>query len=386
MALPVPVDQNRGILSSLVLNIYVAYLQRFRLNAPVVKTNVVSEWIDCVMECATEICCRSINFKKKWTSKNDSNCEMLHNVVYNTSERLLEKNSSYDYVYLVNPQKEFNATCFVNTFDEIIAGYVCADIYHKGIKDSGIYEIDPDGKGSFKVFCDMTTSGGGWTVFQRRLDGSVDFYRGWQDYKQGFGNLSGEYWLGLDKIHMMTNILENELRIDMEDTSGNTTYAHYDSFNVSSENEKYKLNVGGYHGKAGDNLSYNDGMAFSTKDSDNDINLERNCAVDCKGAWWYRGCYHANLNGFNYYGAHTLFGDGINWGNAQYSLTSTSMKMRPHKSRWSLKAKTKPNIEVSWKRKPIAQIPRDDSHLKRQQVQSCSSSLVAEMNRLVSNS
>ena len=114
---------------------------------------------------------------------------------------------------------------------------------------SGIYEINPDGKESFKVFRDMTTSGGGWTVFQRRFDWSVDFYRGWQDYKQGFGDLSGEYWLGLDKIHRMTNISQNELRIDMEDTSGNTTYAYYDFFAVSGENEKYRLNLGAYNGR-----------------------------------------------------------------------------------------------------------------------------------------
>ena len=81
----------------------------------------------------------------------------------------------------------------------------------------------------------MTTSGGGWTVFQRRLDGSVDFYRGWQHYKQGFGSLSGEYWLGLDIIHRMTNTSQNKLRIDMEDTSGNSRYAHYDLFTISNE-------------------------------------------------------------------------------------------------------------------------------------------------------
>ena len=128
-------------------------------------------------------------------------------------------------------------------------GLGCADIYSKGINMSGIYEINPDGKGTFKVFCDMTTSGGGWTVFQRRFDGSVDFYRGWQDYKQGFGNLSGEYWLGLDKIHRMTNISQNELRIDMEDISGNSAYAHYDLFTVGSENEKYRLDIGAYNGR-----------------------------------------------------------------------------------------------------------------------------------------
>ncbi|XP_028411165.1 ryncolin-1-like [Dendronephthya gigantea] len=181
------------------------------------------------------------------------------------------------------------------------------------------------------VFCDMTTSGRGWTVFQRRLDGSVDFYRGWEDYKHGFGNLSGEYWLGLDKIHMMTNISQNELRIDMENTSGNTRYAHYDSFKVSSENVKYKLNVGGYHGTAGDSLKRHNGMDFTTKDADNDI-WGRNCAARFKGAWWYSDCHHSNLNGLYHYGNHTSRADGVNWFHWKghyYSLKSTSMKIRP---------------------------------------------------------
>jgi hypothetical protein len=95
----------------------------------------------------------------------------------------------------------------------------------------------------------MTTSGGGWTVFQRRLDGSVDFYRGWQDYKQGFGDINGEYWLGLDKIHRLTIASQNKLRIDMEDWSGNKKYAEYDSFAVTNETQKYQLSLGTYSGK-----------------------------------------------------------------------------------------------------------------------------------------
>ena len=131
----------------------------------------------------------------------------------------------------------------------LLIGKNCADLFQKGIKKNGVYQIDPDGFGSFSVFCDMTTSGGGWTVFQRRLDGSVDFYRGWQDYKHGFGSLNGEFWLGLDKIYRLTTTSKYGLRIDMEDTSEIKRYAEYDVFAVTSEQQKYKLTVGAYDGK-----------------------------------------------------------------------------------------------------------------------------------------
>ena len=119
-----------------------------------------------------------------------------------------------------------------------------------GDKVNSIYSlavIDPDGSGAFDVFCDQKTAGGGWTVFQKRLDGSVDFYRGWNDYKRGFGNLNGEFWLGLDKIHRLTKT-RNKLRVDLEDTTGNTVYAEYDMFAVTSERTKYQLSLGTYSG------------------------------------------------------------------------------------------------------------------------------------------
>ena len=99
------------------------------------------------------------------------------------------------------------------------------------------------------MFCDQTTAGGGWTVFQKRLDGSIDFYRGWADYKRGFGNLNGEFWLGLDKIHRLTKTTKNRLRVDLEDTAGKTAYAEYDMFAVTSERTKYQLSLGTYSGK-----------------------------------------------------------------------------------------------------------------------------------------
>ena len=98
------------------------------------------------------------------------------------------------------------------------------------------------------MFCDQTTAGGGWTVFQKRLDGSVDFYRGWSDYKNGFGNLNGEFWLGLDKINRLTKT-KSRLRVDLEDTTGETAYAEYDMFAVTSGRTKYQLSLGTYSGK-----------------------------------------------------------------------------------------------------------------------------------------
>ena len=126
----------------------------------------------------------------------------------------------------------------------------CAELYEAGFQVSGVYSIDPDNTGAFKVYCDQTTDGGGWTVFQKRVDGSVDFFRGWDDYKRGFGNLNGEFWLGLDQIHHLTKS-HSRLRVDLEDFDEETAYAMYDSFGVANEQQKYRLQLGQYTGKNG---------------------------------------------------------------------------------------------------------------------------------------
>ena len=133
------------------------------------------------------------------------------------------------------------------TNDYIFIVKSCADLYKQGIKEDGVYSIDPDGGGSFNVSCDMSTDGGGWTVFQRRQDGSVDFYRNWTDYKNGFGNMSGEFWLGLENIKRLTKDNDKELRVDLEDFEGEKRYAKYETFKV--EGGKYKLTVEGYSGE-----------------------------------------------------------------------------------------------------------------------------------------
>ena len=106
-----------------------------------------------------------------------------------------------------------------------------------------------NGLGSFQVRCDMKTDGGGWTVFQRRHDSSVNFYRGWQDYKTGFGDLNGNFWLGLDKIHRLTKSGQNVLRVDWTDWTDDTAYAKYGSFSVASESDAYRMNCGSFSGK-----------------------------------------------------------------------------------------------------------------------------------------
>ena len=188
--------------------------------------------------------------------------------------------------------------------------------------------MDLDGKGSFNVYCDMRTDGGGWTVFQRRQDGSVDFYRGWNDYKSGFGQLTAEFWLGNDKIHRLTAARPNTLRVELEDWNGVRVYAKYGKFNIGDEQAKYRLEVGSYSGTAGDSLAYHNKMAFSTKDRDNDI-YSRNCAVIGTGAWWYKSCHNVNLNG-KYLG-NKYDSRAARWHlfRRDLSLKFTEMKLRP---------------------------------------------------------
>ena len=175
----------------------------------------------------------------------------------------------------------------------------------------------------------METDGGGWTVFQRRQDGSVDFYRYWTDYENGFGNLTGEFWLGLSKIHRLTKEGSNTLRVDLGDFEGNTAYANYSTFSISDGSTEYILTVGGYSGTAGDSLSsYHNGSRFSTRDNDNDIRSGFHCAQVHTGAWWYNSCYDSHLNG-PYFNTATTNGQGIKWSDwKSTTLKFTEMKTR----------------------------------------------------------
>ena len=182
----------------------------------------------------------------------------------------------------------------------------------------------------------MKTDGGGWTVFQFRMNGSQDFYLDWNDYVHGFGNLNGEYWLGLSKIHRLTANTShtNMLRVDLGDFDANTAYAKYSTFKVGDSVSKYTLTVSGYTGTAGDSLAHNhNGHQFSTRDQDNDAGSTKHCAQTHKGGWWYRRCYDSNLNGLYYPSGpySSSFLNGVTWGHwkgYRYSLKVTEMKVR----------------------------------------------------------
>ena len=228
--------------------------------------------------------------------------------------------------HVVSYFRSFLTPCTIGIYSN------CQDALAQGQTTSGVYTLKPDNQAAFQVYCDMTTDGGGWTVFQRRMDGSVNFYRYWTDYQQGFGSLSGEFWLGLDKIHRLT-ATPSELRVDMRDFEGNSAYAKYTSFSVGDSSSKYILSVSGYSGTAGDSLVFQNGQRFSTRDQDNDNAPRGNCAQWNRGAWWYRNCHSSNLNGL-YHGQLHSYADGVvwnTWRGYNYSLKFSEMKLRRSK-------------------------------------------------------
>ena len=164
-------------------------------------------------------------------------------------------------------------------------------------------------------------------MFQRRRHGSVDFYRGWTEYENGFGNAKGEHWLGLKKISCLTSVTgKTKLRINLDDFAGHSKYACYDHFHVGTSSTNYRLTIGGYQnwgmGTAGDSMMQNNGMQFTTLDRDNDNHGSVNCARPPfrQGAWWYSSCGHSNLNGLYLSGQSN--NDGVTW--YHFNVTASS--------------------------------------------------------------
>ncbi|XP_056623420.1 angiopoietin-related protein 7 [Triplophysa dalaica] len=212
----------------------------------------------------------------------------------------------------------------------------CASLYYNGIHRSGIFTVVPSLSSTpVEVYCDMKTQGGGWTMFQRRQDGKVNFNRKWTEYRDGFGDLHAEFWLGNDHIHAISSQGEYSLRIDLEDWNGKHKHALYQNFWIDNEENHYRLHVSGFSGTVEDSFGwYHDKQSFSTPDT-GDI-----CAEISHGGWWYKQCFFAHLNGVYYKGGRysakgkNLLGpDGIVWyswkDSDYYSLKRVSMMIRP---------------------------------------------------------
>ncbi|XP_035781470.1 angiopoietin-related protein 1-like [Anopheles albimanus] len=162
---------------------------------------------------------------------------------------------------------------------------------------SGIHQIHIKSE-PIKVYCEQEMFGGGWIVIQHRYNGAVDFFRGWNEFRDGFGDLNNEFWLGLEKVHQLTKQSRHELIVELKHFNGTYKYARYDAFEIGNEREQYILrNLGTYSGTAEDNMTYNKGMKFTTNDRDNDLNSSLQCAHYHGGAWWYKSCTNVNLNG-----------------------------------------------------------------------------------------
>ncbi|XP_068191616.1 angiopoietin-related protein 7 [Antennarius striatus] len=212
--------------------------------------------------------------------------------------------------------------------------YDCASLYSKSYKISGEYKLPKDdflGTPELNVFCDMETTGGGWTLIQRRKIGLTSFNRDWKQYKSGFGSIRGDFWLGNEHIFRLTR-RPSVLRIEMEDWEGQTRYAEYGFFTVKNELNSFRLFLANYSGNAGNSLRYHNNTNFSTIDKDNDKCVDH-CASLRKGGYWYNCCTDSNLNGVFYrYGEHTKNSDGITWygwHGSNYSLKRVEMKVRP---------------------------------------------------------
>ncbi|XP_033839064.1 angiopoietin-related protein 4 [Periophthalmus magnuspinnatus] len=214
----------------------------------------------------------------------------------------------------------------------------CHELFLRGESTSGVYTIQPLNSEPFQVYCEMT-SGGGWTVIQRRQDGSVDFHQPWEAYERGFGNLKGEFWLGLEKMHSIAKDGGYVMNIAMSDWNGDLASVRL-SFNLGGPNTKYSLYVkkegpfSPLESSLGPDAT--DALPFSTSDQDNDRKNDANCAMNLSGGWWFSSCGQSNLNGRYFQSPppkqRHQRKQGIfwkTWRGRYYPLRSTTMMIAP---------------------------------------------------------
>ncbi|CAM4795466.1 unnamed protein product [Rotaria magnacalcarata] len=218
----------------------------------------------------------------------------------------------------------------------------CDDVFSQQLSPvrEGIFRIKPRfATESFDVKC-IFENNIGWTVIQRRINGTIDFYRRWNDYKNGFGDLQSEFWIGNEKIHQLTVQGRYILRIDIQPWNAPMRIAEYGKFSVDNENENYKLLISQFRSNistAGDSLSPSwdsaNGIPFSTYDRDLDNLFYDNCALTYHGAWWFTNCFQSHLNGAYIRSPLALQNtarNGLHWStyDLYHSMKATTIRIR----------------------------------------------------------
>lgn len=308
-----------------------------RFYGPVVTVVAIVGQKQCVKECLTRPnLCKGINYQKKHLL-----CEIVSSIENSESAQDYSK-AGIDQMIEVEVCRacRANQKCVQlknnNSFctDDIDMGDCSAYQSLSQFLPNGLYRIKLPVVGHVTALCVMDFDGGGWTVFQRRFDGSEDFYRTWEEYRDGFGELTAEFWFGNEKLHYLLSQGSYELRMDMSDFTNQTRYVKYAHVNVMNEASKYTMNISGYSGNVGDcftSLGGINNMKFTTKDQDNDPYNSENCAIKYPSGWWHRTCHCSNPNGLYLSGNTTLFGKGITynpWLTHYYSLKTTRLMVR----------------------------------------------------------
>ncbi|KAK3084891.1 hypothetical protein FSP39_020925 [Pinctada imbricata] len=202
-------------------------------------------------------------------------------------------------------------TCTLTDCDDGLHDGPCPNLFREDrARPTVLSECQSDSSGD-NIHELAAAEHGLYNVIQRRINGALHFNKTWNEYKDGFGDLLGEHWIGNDVLHLLTERGRTLLiRVLGKDSGSTWKYAKYSDVHVSDEASKYRLTFrqGSYIGNAGDDFERKVGqnhnnMMFSTKDRDNDRS-SRSCAVRYEGGWWFNSCYGGCLN------CKQLFGNG----------------------------------------------------------------------------
>ncbi|XP_071531927.1 uncharacterized protein [Panulirus ornatus] len=159
----------------------------------------------------------------------------------------------------------------------------CEELHNLGVKESKVLQIFPSSSpAGVHVYCEVE-DGQVWTVIlaRRSQPPHENFTRTWHDYKNGFGDPEGEYWLGNDNLHSLTGGAHSySLKLKAQTAEQGQKSSQWRYFSVGDEASQYRLELRGYDNSSTfgdgftDSILDRNGLPFSTIDRDNVISSE----------------------------------------------------------------------------------------------------------------